>query len=775
MNELKTAERTQSDGGPSTSVIDLRVTSAADVELVGGKGANLGEMLAVGLPVPGGFAVTAPAYLDAMDRAATRGPLREMEAAAAEADPDRLVELAAQAQDLILTEELPADLRTAIADSYTALGGGFVAVRSSATAEDTADTSFAGMNETFTNIMGLEALYEAIRRCWASLYGARVMAYRAEQQLVDEPAISVVVQRMVAADRSGVMFTVDPAARDELIIEAAFGLGEVVVAGTVEPDTYRVNRATVGLRNVRIGHKHVRILSGQDGDVLEPLEGEDGWRRVLNDEEIVDLARIGLAVENHYGSPQDIEWCYADGELFIVQSRPITTIEATVDGDEPVLTGLGVGSRRAGGEARILTSPKEGGSFNDGEVLVADMTSPDWVPIMRRAAGLITNAGGSTCHAAIVSRELGVPAVVGTRRATEVLRDGDVVTIDAASGHVLRGDHTTRVAPIRLVEPSLSPIVATAPLATKLYANLAMAERAEEAAALPVDGVGLLRGEFMVTDALDGVHPRQLITDGGGETFIDGMDRQLSTIVAAFAPRPVVYRTMDFRSNEFRGLVGGDRYEPHEENPMIGFRGAFRYITDPETFSLELEALARVAERFPNLHMMIPFVRTSWELEACLAAIDRSPLGAFRKMKRWVMAEVPSIIPRIPDYASLGIDGVSIGGNDLTQLMLGVDRDAVGLSDLFDPTDDAVLWAIEQIIDASHANGLTTSFCGMAPSADPGFAARLVALGIDSISVDPDAVPEAHRAIATAERRLVVGAARRGIDAGGAGVVRRLR
>ncbi|MEL7155406.1 MAG: putative PEP-binding protein, partial [Actinomycetota bacterium] len=576
-------------------------------------------------------------------------------------------------------------------------------------------------------------------------------------------ALPVAMVGQVAADRAGVLFTVDPSARDELIIEAAFGLGEVVVAGTVEPDTYRVGRANLSLRELRMGHKELQIRSGPDGDQVEPLHGEAAWRRVLDDDEIVELARVGMSVEDHYGAPQDIEWCYAGSELFIVQARPITTIGAAAAIDEPVLSGLGVGGRRATGVARVLQSPKEGGRLQSGEILVAQMTSPDWVPTMRRAAGLITDAGGSTCHAAIVSRELGVPAVVGTRRATEVLRDGDLVTLDAASGRVYRGDlPAPTTATTTLVGAGTAP--AEVPLATTLYTNLAMAERAEEAAALPVDGVGLLRGEFMVTDALGGVHPRQLIADGGSEQFINGLAAQITTIVAAFAPRPVVYRTMDFRSNEFRGLEGGDRYEPHEENPMIGFRGCYRYLRDPETFTLELEALAQVADGFPNLGLMIPFVRTAWELERCLAAIDGSPLGSYPGLQRWVMAEVPSVIPRIPDYAALGIDGVSIGGNDLTQLMLGVDRDSAELADLFDPNDDAVLWAIEQIIDTSHAHGLTTSFCGVAPSADPGFAAHLVRLGIDSISVDPDAVADARRVIGAAEQRLLVDAARADAD-----------
>jgi pyruvate,water dikinase len=740
-------------------VVPLADVGSADVPLVGGKGANLGEMLAHKFPVPTGFVVTAATYLEVMERAGVRERLIEMTARAATASPAELESIAASARTMVLDVAIPDDLASAIADAHRSIcDAQRVAVRSSATAEDTAETSFAGMNESFTNVGGDDLLARVVD-CWVSLYGTRVVAYRAERSLTDEPAIAVVVQAMVESDRSGIMFTSDPSNRSELTIEAAFGLGEVVVGGQVEPDTYRVDRDSVAVREIRIGHKDRQIVSGVDGDVHEMLDDDKAWSRVLTDDEISEVASVGLAIEAHYGAPQDIEWAFVGDSLFIVQSRPITTLDLDEESEAVVLRGLGVGNRMASGPVCVLDSPEAGSRLEDGDVLVAEMTSPDWLPTMRRASALITDAGGSTCHAAIVSRELGLPAVVGTRTATVELRDGDVVTVDASRGHVLRGDHLASV-PAVIDRTAPAGAGGSESLATRLYVNLAIADRAEEVAAMNVDGVGLLRGEFMVTEALGGEHPRAVIARGGQAEFTSRMNDQLGRIASAFAPRPVVYRTMDFRSNEFRGLVGGAEFEPVEQNPMIGYRGCYRYLHDVETFALELETLARVRDEYPNLHVMIPFVRTKWELEACLESIGRSPLGDQRGLKIWVMAEVPSIIARIDEYAALGIDGVSIGSNDLTQLMLGVDRDSEILAELFDERDPAVLWAIEQIVTSCTRAGLTSSLCGLAPSSDPEYAELLVRMGITSISVDPDAVGAARRVLGSAERRILLERAR---------------
>ena len=545
-----------------------------DVALVGGKGANLGELTAAGLPVPPGFVVTTEAYRHALDSAGVPGRLAALVAGARPDDPDDLARAAADAQALIRTVPLPDDLSAAVVAAYHQLGHGIsVAVRSSGAGEDSADTSFAGMNATFTNVEGDAELLAALVGCWASLYSARVIAYRTSRSIGDEPSLGVVVQQMVPSERSGVMFTADPSTGDTglIVIEAAFGQGEVVVSGQVEPDTYVLSKAGPALVHVRVGTKDFKLVRGPDGhDQRVELGPDEGSRRVLSDDEAVALARLGLAAEQHYGAPQDTEWAVAGGQTYLVQSRPITTLGPAAGAAAPapdvgrlLVQGLAASAGRAAGKVRVLDSPDQGDQLVAGEILVARMTSPDWVPTMRRAAALVTDGGGMTCHAAIVSRELGVPCVVGARTATSVLRPGELVTVDGAQGAVYEGDLGAAEAAAPGPGTAAGPAVAAGagpgplPLATRLYVNLAFAEHAEEVAALDVDGVGLLRAEFMVTDALAGVHPRLLLERGDEKVFVDAMAASLLRITRAFAPRPVVYRSIDFRTNEFSNLEGG--------------------------------------------------------------------------------------------------------------------------------------------------------------------------------------------------------------------------
>jgi pyruvate,water dikinase len=752
-------------------VEDIANLGMADAEEAGGKGANMGEMVAAELPVPPGFVVLRDSYLASMRGGGVSDELNaaHREALLAAGDPGRFDEMCAKMKALVLQAGMTDDVRDRILQAYRAMGAdSFVAVRSSATGEDGADASFAGMNETFTNVRGEQDLIEKVGQCWASLFGPRVVAYRASRGFTADPAMAVVVQLMIASERSGVAFTADPTtdATDRVVVEGAFGQGEVVVSGSVEPDTYVVAKETGEILSRRMGYKSFKIIRGADGkDQRIDLDEVQAEAQVLNDDEIRAIADIAVRSERHAGCPQDTEWAIADGTTYIVQTRPITTLnragKPTAEQHEVLLQGLPAVPGAASGEVRVLMDVSDGARLQDGEILVAQMTNPDWLPTMRRAAALVTDTGGMTCHAAIVARELGVPCIVGARTATKDLTDGMVVTVDGTHGRVLAGrtPDTQATPAVTVTSEPVHQIVAEV-TATKIYVNVAMPDAAERAAGLDVEGVGLLRAELILTDALNNRHPRDLIARGEQNTLVDKLAEAVGRVASAFAPRPVIYRATDFRTNEFRQLSGGQAYEPEEHNPMIGYRGCFRYIKQPDVFALELDALARVRERNPNLHLMIPFVRTKWELEECLELIDASPLGRQRGLHRWVMAEVPSVVYWLPEYVGMGIDGVSIGSNDLTQLMLGVDRDSDVCSELFDESDAAVLDAIGQIITTARRLGITASLCGQAPSTRPDFAEHLVRMGITSISVTPDVVERTRRNVAAAERRLLLESAR---------------
>ncbi len=766
---------------PSRYVRRLDELRLGDAGLAGGKGANLGELIGAGVPVPPGFVVTVDAYLDAVDAAGVRAELRRQMAGLDAEQPADVAERARLGRALIDAVPLPPAVVEEVLAAYRELlldGTVPVAVRSSAAGEDSAGTSFAGMNESFTNVSGEQDLLVAVRRCWRSLFGDRAMTYRASQGLRTEPAIAVVVQRMVAAERSGVMFTQDPTGhdRDCLVIEAAWGQGEVVVGGLVEPDGYVVEQIPSGglaLRRVHVGNQAFEIVRGPDGcDLRRNVPVARGRARVLDDAMVLEVARVGVATEAHYGVPQDVEWCTEGSKLWFVQSRPITAMAPApapapasapvmaeaADRARPLVTGLSASRGTATGVVRILSLISDGDRLQPGDVLVTTMTKPDWLPLMRRAAAVVTDGGGITCHAAVVCRELGIPCVVGARDATSVLLDGQLVTVDAERGTVSPGAVARAVVPVATPALVTTDAPAEPPLSTKIMVNLALPEEAERAARLPVDGVGLLRAELLLVEALGGEHPRALLADGRGDVFVTAMADALVAMASPFGHRPVIYRTTDLRTNEFRDLRGGDRFEPVEANPMIGYRGCARYLNEPDLFALELEAVARARTQAPNLHLMLPFVRTRRELAAVLRLIDASPLGHQHGLQRWIMAEVPSVVHWLPAYAGLGIHGVSIGSNDLTQLVLGVDRDSTALANLFDETDEAVLDTIGQIVQRAHGCGLTVSLCGQAPSQDANFARHLIRMGIDSISVNPDSVAAVRHVVMSAERDLVTDA-----------------
>jgi pyruvate,water dikinase len=797
-------------------VVKFEKLRMRDVELVGGKNASLGEMIGqlarAGIRVPDGFATTAQAYRDFLSGA---GLKERIDAKLKTLDADDVHELArcgAEIRQWIIAAPFPRELQEQIAAAYAELADGdlSVAVRSSATAEDLPDASFAGQQESFLNIHGLDNVMEAIKHVFASLYNDRAISYRVHKGFDhDAVALSAGVQRMVraGAGASGVLFTLDTESgfEDVVFITASYGLGEMVVQGAVNPDEFYVHKPSLraGKRAIirrTLGAKQQKMLfadetrAGRSVRTVEVPEA-DRYRFCLEDEDVTELARFAMRIEEHYQRPMDIEWAKdgVDGKLYILQARPETVKSKKTEGQERyrlktrsevVVTGRAIGQKIGAGMVRVVKSAAEMGRVQVGDVLVTDMTDPNWEPVMKRAAAIVTNRGGRTCHAAIIARELGIPAVVGCGNASTLLKDGEAVTVSCAegdTGNIYRGILEVDVSSQTFGEMPKSPV--------KIAMNVGNPNLAFEFQSLPNAGVGLARLEFVINNMI-GVHPRAAIDypdlpavikadveraargyDDPRSFFVEKMTEGVATIAAAFWPKPVIVRLSDFKSNEYKKLVGGALYEPDEENPMLGFRGASRYVADSfrECFEMECQAMRRVREDMglTNVEIMVPFVRTLQEARNVIELLAANGLkrghggnadgsGALRLI---MMCEIPSNALLAEQFLEY-FDGFSIGSNDLTQLTLGVDRDSALVAGSFDERDPAVKAVLRMAIQACRKAGKYVGICGQGPSDNPDFAEWLVEEGIESVSLNPDTVVDTWMRLASLAKGRIPVAAR---------------
>ncbi|MEN9220124.1 MAG: phosphoenolpyruvate synthase [Thermostichales cyanobacterium SZTDM-1c_bins_54] len=787
-------------------VVPLNQVSLQDIALVGGKNASLGEMIQrlPGVKVPGGFATTATAYRDFLHESGLEEKLRQLLQDLDVSDVARLRQVGQAARSLILQTPFSPMLEQAITTAYLEMCRQAgrevdVAVRSSATAEDLPHASFAGQQETYLNVRGVPAVLDACHRCFASLFTDRAIAYRQHQGFDHlSVALSVGVQRMVRSDLAGagVMFSIDTETgfRDVVLITAAYGLGENVVQGAVNPDEYFVFKPTLAqgyapILSRRLGSKALKLVYDVGGsrsvrNITVPASEQGKF--VLTDEEVLQLARWAVLIEQHYGGiPMDMEWAKdgLTGELFIVQARPETVQSQKTkqhlrqtyhleQSGEVLVTGRAIGERIGAGVARVILDVHQIEQFHAGEVLVTDKTDPDWEPIMKQASAIVTNQGGRTCHSAIIARELGIPAVVGTETATAVIQSGQGVTVCCAEGEI--GKVYAGILPFRVEE---TPWTELPTPRTRLMLNVGNPEEAFGLASLPHQGVGLARLEFIIANHIQ-VHPLALchpdqVRDpqvreqiqqltaayrDPKEYFVDRLAQGVGMIAAAFYPQPVVVRLSDFKSNEYANLLGGADFEPEEENPMLGWRGASRYY-DPryrEGFALECAALKKVRDQMGlvNVIVMVPFCRTPAEGRRVIETLAAEGLvQGERGLKIYVMAEIPSNILQAEAFAEI-FDGFSIGSNDLTQLTLGLDRDSARIAHLFDERDPAVTSLIRHLVQTAHAHGRPVGICGQAPSDYPDFARFLVSIGIDSISLNPDALYRTLPVIVEAEKNL---------------------
>ena len=758
-----------------------------DVGIVGGKGANLGELTSFGLPVPPGFCVTAEAYTKFIKYAELDEVVKLLMEAVDVENVDDLTNASKEIQTKIREKDFDPELEEEILRAYREFSENIgvkdpeVAVRSSATAEDLPDASFAGQQDTYLHISGEEELLNHIRDCFASLWTSRAIYYR-EKQNYDhfDVALSVVIQKMVNSEKSGVMFTANPInnSKDEMMINASYGLGEAVVSGIVTPDEYIIDKKTKKVIEKNISEKEYMVIKNKNGvgtrtvNVKDVL-GEDAIKaEALAPEELNTLIERGLKVEKLYGSVQDTEWGFdADTkEFYFLQSRPITTLEE--EKEEKLVTlckGLPASPGIGRGKVKLIKDISEINLVEEGDVLVTAMTNPDMVPAMRKCAGVVTDEGGRTCHAAIVSRELQIPCIVGAKNATKSLKTGDNVTVDAVRGIVYEGEVLKEKAEKKTESQSSGPSLGNidelrnlfAPTtATKIYMNLGEPGLIDKYKNLPMDGIGLMRTEFIFTNMI-GAHPMYLVKTGQGDLMVDKLAEGISKVAQAIYPKNLVVRTSDFRTNEFRGLKGGDEVEPIEANPMIGWRGVSRYIS-PEYekgFRLECQAIKKVREEYglTNVIVMLPFVRTPQELKVVKGIMAEEGLVQSKNFKIWIMAEVPAVVLQAEEFAEL-VDGFSIGSNDLTQLVMGADRDSGILNNMgyFDERNDAVKIALKTIIDAANKKGITCSICGQGPSQYPELAEFLVECGITSMSVNPDTVEYTRRLVASVEQKIIL-------------------
>ncbi len=740
-----------------------------DIPLVGGKGANLGEMFNAGIPVPNGFVITAKAYQQVIEHNALQPVIREIIHQTEITNQKSLEKASIKIQRLIHTASIPQELIVEIFDHYSKLKTGdknpLVAVRSSATAEDLPDASFAGQQESYLDIKGESNLIQATRRAWASLWGARAIFYRATKGYDHfQVLLAVPVQLMIQSEVSGVVFSVNPVTRNknQVVIEAVWGLGDYMVQGVVSPDHYIVNKNDFTIHSrQQIPQTIMEVRRYPDGVKRVSVPKEKIHLHKLDDNKIIEIAKLSLKIHQHYFFPQDSEFAIENNKVFLVQTRPITTMDMgsttqkisesqlsnlkQILQGEPASFGIGVG------KVVKIKSSKEIDKVKLHDVLVTEMTSPDFVPAMRRAAAIITDKGGQTSHAAIVSRELGIPAVVGAKTATKVLKADQIVSVNGATGAVYLGtpDRSSSLETKQFKEEEFPQT------ATKVYVNLGEPELASVVAQGNSDGVGLLRAEFMMAQI--GVHPKKMIHEGKSKLYVEQLTKQLVRFADSFGARPIVYRASDFKTNEYRNLSGGQAYEPIEPNPMLGFRGAYRYINDESVFNLELEAIKNVRNKmgYKNLHLMVPFVRTVEELIKVKRIISASGLSRSNTFKLWMMVEIPANVILLEKFIEVGIDGVSIGSNDLTMLLLGTDRDNETVAAEFDERNPAVLWALEHVVKTALKLGATCSLCGQAASLYPDLVEKLVGWGITSVSVSPDAVDNTRRTIAHIEKHLL--------------------